>query len=299
MIPVPIPSGLTPSGTGLPATAAGIETLRRDARRARATCIQMAHDARHGHLKSALSCIDVLVALYGGFLNITPDTLCLPGRDRFLFSKGHAVTALYAVYALYGYLRPAELDDYCRTGGRLPDHPCRHALPLLEMSSGSLGYGLGIGTGMMYGMMLAGKPGRVVALLSDGECNEGSVWEAAMFAAAHGQNRLLAIIDYNGLQAVGRSAELMAPTEIAEKFQGFGWNARTIDGNDLEQVVETLAAVPFAPDRPSVLVARTRSGAGVSFMEDDLAWHYRAPSAEDLAKALAELGVAPLHREQP
>jgi transketolase len=282
-----------------PAKAApDVAALRLAARRVRATCIQMAHDAKHGHLKSALSCIDILVALYGGFLSVTPDHPRDPGRDRLLFSKGHAVTALYAVQALYGYIPPAELDDYCRTGHRLPDHPCRHALPLLEMSSGSLGYGLGIGTGMMHAMMLDGKPGRVVAVLSDGECNEGSVWEAAMFAAAHSQNRLLAIIDYNGLQAVGRSAELMAPTEIAEKFQGFGWEARTIDGNDLEHVTATLADVPFSSDRPSALIARTRSGAGVSFMENDLAWHYRAPSAEDLANALAELGVAPLHRER-
>lgn len=280
------------------ALPASMADLRAVATRARASCVQMAHDARHGHLKSALSCMDVLVALYGRFLNVRPETVNASGRDRLLFSKGHAVSALYAVFAEYGFLPPEELLTYARTGARLPDHPCRHVLPLLEICSGSLGYGLGMGTGMIYGMDLTDNPGRVVVLMSDGECNEGSVWEAAMFASAHKMSRLLAIVDNNGLQAVGKSAELMGATSLEQKFAGFGWAVRSVDGNNLDELCVALDGFPFAEDKPSVIIANTKSGAGVSFMENDLVWHYRAPSAEDLARALAELGQTPIQQVQ-
>ncbi|MFN8543840.1 MAG: transketolase [Candidatus Binatia bacterium] len=272
-----------------------IGALEQHCRVVRATCVQLAHDARHGHLGSALSCVEAVVALYHTWLRVASGAPRDPARDRFVLSKGHGCTALYAVLAERGFFPREWLTTYAQTDSPLPDHPCRHALPALECSSGSLGHGLGIATGMLYGMRLRGREGRAAVLMSDGECNEGSVWEAAMVAAAQGLGGLLALVDYNGIQAVGRSDAIMGHTSIAEKFRAFGWEARTVDGNDVGAVVAALAAVPFAPGKPSALVLRTRKGAGVSFMEDEVLWHYRVPSDDDLARALAELGARPLH----
>ena len=275
--------------------AIDLDSLRTIASRVRATCFQMSHDSREGHLKSALSCTDLLVALFHGFLHLSPDDPKAPDRDRFYFSKGHACMALYATMASRGFLPSQLLGTYAQSGSPLQDHPCKHLLPLLEMSSGSLGHGLGIATGALYGLRLDGNPARAIVLMSDGECNEGSVWESAMFAAAHKLDRLLAIVDYNGIQAVGRSDELMGHTSLEGKFRAFGFAARTIAGNDLESIVRALAEFPFEPGRPSAIIARTTSGAGVRFAEDQVLWHYRVPNDEELARALAELGENPLH----
>ncbi|HSB68402.1 MAG TPA: transketolase [Candidatus Methylomirabilis sp.] len=274
-----------------------IARLEARARALRATAVQMAHDSREGHLGGSLSCIDLLVALYSGWLKADPEEPKRRDRDRLIFSKGHAATALYAVLADRGFFPKAWLRRYAQEDAPLPNHPCVHALPVLECSSGSLGQGLGIGTGMAYGMRLAGIEARVVVLMSDGECNEGSVWEAAMFAAANRLERVLAIVDNNGVQAVGRSDELMGHTSLEEKFRAFGWGARTIQGNRLAEILGALADVPFEPGRPSALVARTTGGAGVSFMQDDVLWHYRAPSDDDLRRALDELLARPIHKD--
>ena len=273
-----------------------IAALERKARQIRATCVQMAHDGREGHLSSALSCIDLLVALYGGWLKVDPADPADPGRDRLIFSKGHAATALYAVLADAGFIAPELLATYARADSALPNHPCRHALPILEISSGSLGHGLGIGTGIALGHRLDGIDARVVVLMSDGETNEGSVWESAMFAAANRLDRVLAIVDNNNLQAVGRNDRLNGFTSLEAKFRAFGWAARTIDGHDLAAIRAALDAVPFEPGKPSALIARTVGGAGVGFMRDDTLWHYRCPSADEVQRALAELGETPLHR---
>ena len=274
-----------------------LAALGRSARRIRATCVQLSHDARKGHLKSALSCVDILVALYhGGWLRVAPTAPHAPERDRFYLSKGHGCTSLYAVLADRGFIDPGLLAHYGEPDSPLQSHPCRHALPILECTSGSLGHGLGIAAGALYGLRLAGnRTSRGVVLLSDGECNEGSTWEAAMFAAAQRLDRLVAIVDDNGIQAVGRSAAIMGGTSLEEKFRAFGFGARTVDGHDLAALRAALDAVPFTPDRPSAIVAKTKSGAGVSFMEDDVLWHYRVPSDEDLQRALAELGERPVH----
>jgi transketolase len=276
---------------------ASISRLEEKARQIRATCVQMAFDAHEGHLSSALSCTDLLVALYNGWLNVAPDDAKNPNRDRFYFSKGHACTALYAVLAERGFLPVQALSAYAKTGSATPNHPCRHALPILETSSGSLGHGLGIASGALYGLRLDGNPARAIVLMSDGECNEGSVWESAMFAAAHRLNRLLAIVDNNGLQAVGRNDALMGYTSLEEKFRAFGWAARTINGNSMSEIVAALSEVPFASDRPSAIIARTRAGFGVDFMEDQILWHYRTPSPEELQRALSKLGQTPLHKQ--
>ena len=272
-----------------------VAELKQRSRRVRATCVQMAFDGKHGHLGSALSCVDVLVALYGRFLKVSTDAPGDIDRDRFILSKGHACAALYAVLAERGFIPTSWLANYAKADGPLAVHPCKHALPLLECSSGSLGHGLGIAAGMLYGHRLDGRDTRAVVLMSDGECNEGSVWESAMFAAAQRLENLLAIVDYNGIQAVGRADDIMGHTDLAAKFRAFGWGAMTIDGNDMADVLRALEALPLEPGRPSAIVARTRKGAGVPFMEDQVLWHYRVPSADDLAAAIQALGETPLH----
>jgi transketolase len=266
-----------------------VPALQQAARRIRSACVQMAFNAREGHLSSVLSCADILVALYGGWLRVSPEDA--PSRDRFILSKGHAATGLYAVLVERGLLPAGILESYGRTDGPLPNHPCKHALPMLEISSGSLGHGLGVATGMAYGFRLDGHHDRRIAvLMSDGECNEGSVWESAMFGAAHGLDRVLAIIDNNNQQAVGRTDELTGFTSFADKFQSFGWAVRSVDGHDIGAILEALDAFPFEPGKPSAIVAKTAPGHGVSFMEHQPLWHYRSPSLDEVTRAWQELG---------
>jgi transketolase len=276
-----------------------ISSLKAKARELRATCIQLAHDGREGHLNGALSSVDLVAAIYSDFLRVSPDRTDDENRDRFIFSKGHACTSLYAVLADRGFIPASYLHRYAQDDTPLPSHPCTHALPVLECSSGSLGHGLGIAAGRGYGLRLKKSPARVVALLSDGECNEGSTWEAAMFAAANRIDNLLAVVDYNRIQSVGRTDDLNGFTCFADKFRAFGWAVRSIDGHDYEQILEALAAFPFETGKPSAIIATTTAGYGVSFMEDQVLWHYRVPSDEDLQKALSELGAVPLHILQP
>lgn len=269
-----------------------IAELEQKSREIRATCLQMAHDGREGHLSSALSTVDLLVALYYSWLRVFPDQPRHPERDRFILSKGHGCAALYAVLGDRGFFPKALLKTYGREGSPLSNHPCRHALPVLETSSGSLGHGLGIATGMLYAMRLRDCPARAVVLLGDGECNEGSVWEAAMFAAAQRLDRLLAIVDYNGIQAVGKSDVIMGGASLEEKFRAFGFAARSVDGNDMNGILQVLGGFPFEAGKPSVVIAKT--SLGVPFMGNDVLWHYRTPSDEDLRRGLAELEARPI-----
>jgi transketolase len=273
----------------------GVRRLQEAARRVRATCVQLAHDGKEGHLNGALSSVEILLALYTGWLRANPDAPKDPDRDRLLFSKGHACTALYAVLAQCGFLDKEALSLYARNDSPVPSHPCIHALPLLDCSAGSLGHGLGMAAGVAYGLRLDGRASRVAAVISDGECNEGSTWEAATFAAANGLDRLLLVVDNNGVQSVGRSDALMGGMSIAGKFEAFGWRAKTVDGHDAGALLAVLGEVPFEAGRPSAIVARTTAGKGVRFMEDQVLWHYRVPSDRDLENALAELDAVPIH----
>lgn len=272
-----------------------IESLGKKARQIRAACIQMAFDGKEGHLSSALSYVDILVALYYSWLKVFPSDPKNVDRDRFILSKGHGCTSLYVALADCGFVPKVELRTYNQDGSIFPNHPCVYALPVLEYASGSLGHGLGVATGMLYGLRIKESSSRAVVIMGDGECNEGSVWEAAMFAAAQKLDKLLAIVDYNGIQAVGRSDDLMGHTSLDDKFRSFGWGVKVIDGSDMEQIVAALDAFPFESDKPSVIIAKTRMG--ISFMENDVLWHYRKPSHEELAMALAELGEEPLLAE--
>lgn len=270
--------------------------LEKMAGRIRATCVKMAFDAKETHLSSALSCVEILTALFGGFLNYCDGAKsCNDERDRFIMSKGHGCSALYAAMAAFGIISREMLKGYSQHNSALPNHPCKYALPNLEISSGSLGHGLGIAGGILYGLRLNNNlKSRVVVLMSDGECNEGSVWEAAMFAAARKSSNLLAIVDNNGSQAVGQSDVIMGFTSLEEKFRSFGWEAITVNGNNVSALAGVLKRIPFSPDKPSAIIAKTVSGAGVSFMEKDLVWFYRTPSENDMERALVEIGEQPL-----
>jgi transketolase len=273
------------------------EKLKNIAGQIRASIIKMAYSGKENHVSSALSSVEILTALFAGFLNFCDGAKSkTPDRDRFIMSKGHGCTALYATMAAFGKISAETLNEYAKTDSALPNHPCKHALDQLEISSGSLGHGLGIAGGILYALRLENNlTSRTVVLMSDGECNEGSVWEAAMFAAAHKFSNLLAIVDYNGSQAVGRSDELMGYTSLEEKFRSFGWEAITVNGQDITALLEVFNRFPLSREKPTAIIAKTVNGAGVSFMERNQVWFYRCPSEDDLANALVEIGEKPLY----
>lgn len=271
------------------------EKLIKIAGRIRATCVKMAFEAKETHLSSALSCVEILTTLFGGFLRYYDGAKSGKlERDRFIMSKGHGCSALYATMVAFGIISPEMLKGYSQSDSLLPNHPCKYALPHLEISSGSLGHGLGIACGILYGLRLSNNlKSKAVVLMSDGECNEGSVWEAAMFAAAQKFTSILAIVDNNGSQAVESSDVIMGFTSLEEKFQSFGWETITVNGNNICNLTEVLNRFPFSSEKPSAIIAKTVSGAGVSFMEKDQVWFYRSPSESDMNKALIEIGEKP------
>lgn len=274
-----------------------VEKLNIISRKIRSTCLQMAFDAKETHISSALSCVNILTVLFGQFLNYCDGAKsCESKRDRFIMSKGHGCSALYAAMAAFGIISPEMLCGYSQTDSALPNHPCKYALPQLEVSSGSLGHGLGIAGGILYGLRLnRNTTSRAVVLMSDGECNEGSVWEGAMFGSSQKLNNLLAIVDNNGSQAVGQSDVIMGFTSLEKKFRSFGWEAITIDGNDIGILVDVLSTFPFSSEKPSAIIANTVSGAGVSFMEKDQSWFYRNISENEFTRALKEIGENPIY----
>ncbi len=265
--------------------------LGRIARELRGKIVELSHKAQTPHLASALSCVDILVAAYwGGSLDLRPEKAEDPSRDRLVFSKGHAATALYSCLAARDFFPRALLDTFAKPGSRLAEQPSPGCVPGMEVATGSLGHGLPIGVGMALGARIQGISNRVCVVMSDGECEEGSSWEAAMFAAAQGLKAVTAIIDYNKWQATGRSPEIMALDPLAAKWSAFGWNAVEVDGHDIVALASALGHAAAA-DRPTAIVAHTVKGKGVSFMEDDNNWHYRSPTAEELARARKELGL--------
>jgi transketolase len=249
----------------------------------------MVANARSSHVGSALSIADILTVLYFRTLKVYPDDPWREDRDRFILSKGHACTALYAALALRGFFPEAVLTTFCADGSSLPGHSTMHCVPGVEVSTGSLGHGLALGCGMALAAKRAGKPHRVVVLLSDGECDEGSVWEAALFAGHHKLDNFTAIVDFNGIQAFGRTEEILNLEPFSDKWSAFGWATKTVNGHDIPALETALAKLPFRDGRPSLLIARTVKGKGVSFMENTLAWHYKSPNPAELEAALKEL----------
>jgi transketolase len=265
--------------------------LKKKAAQLRGKVIEMSHAAQAAHLASSLSCCDIVTAAYWNVLNIDPRKPKDELRDRFILSKGHAATALYAALAFKGFFPIAELDTYCKNGGKLAEHPPANLLPGIEAATGSLGHGLPIGCGMALSGRIKGQTFRVYALLSDGENNEGSVWEAAMFAAAQKLENVCVIVDYNKWQATARSNETLMLAPLADKWRAFGWDSVETDGHDVGRLAVLMQNVPNGSGKPVAIIAHTVKGKGVSFMEDDNNWHYRAPTAEEVVEAHKELGL--------
>jgi transketolase len=247
-------------------------------------------NAKIPHLGSCLSCVELLVQLYWQELRIDPLNPEDPDRDRFLLSKGHGAPILFQVLAERGFYPLERLEDFGKPGSVFHEHPPKPGyIPGIEAATGSLGHGLPMALGMALAARIQKRPTRCYALLSDGECNEGSIWEAAMLAAAQKVHTLTAIIDFNKWQATGRSQEVMALDPLPAKWEAFGWHAQEINGHDFSAIDVALEAAHAELARPSVIVAHTVKGKGISFMEDDNNWHYRTPNAQELAAALAEL----------
>jgi transketolase len=259
------------------------------ARAIRMHCVRMTGRANASHVGSALSTADLIAVLYGKFLRFDPERPDWPDRDRFILSKGHACTSLYAVLAEMGYLPLAELETFYQNGSRLAGHVTHKDMPGVEVSTGSLGHGLPISTGMALAAKRDGASHRIYCMISDGECDEGSTWEAALFAPHHKLDNLVVIIDYNKIQSFGRVEDVIDLKPLAQKWQAFGWATREIDGHDLSSIERAFGAVPFEAGKPSCVVAHTVKGKGVGFMENQLLWHYRAPRGELMDQALAEL----------
>lgn len=267
-----------------------VDRLREVASRLRYHIVRLAADTPGAHLGGSMSAVEILtVLLFDGVLRIDPEQPRMEGRDYLIFSKGHASAALYGALAERGFFPVPELDQYKQTGSRLAGHPLK-GIPGVELATGSLGHGLGVGNGVALAAKHDGDPFRVFVVLGDGECQEGSIWEAAMTAAHYRLDNVVAIVDRNGVQEDGPTEEIMALEPFAEKWRSFGWHAVEVDGHDLEALRDPLHRVPLAPGKPTVVIARTVKGKGVSFAEGNHAWHYGRLSREERQKAMIDIG---------
>lgn len=261
------------------------------ARRMRISALEMVHRAKASHIASALSICDIVAVLYGKILAIDPALPKSDGRDRFILSKGHACVAVYAALAELGFFEKDDLRSYGLDHSPFMNH-ISHKVPGVEFSTGSLGHGLPFGVGKALAAKRKGFKWRTFVLLSDGEIGEGSNWEALMFAAHHHLDNLVAIIDYNKLQSLTTVDKTLRIEPLADKFKAFGWCVREVDGHDHAALTTHLSSTPWNPSQPSILIAHTIKGKGISFMENRVEWHYRSPNDEQLVMALAELECA-------
>jgi transketolase len=268
--------------------ASHTQFLEAQARAIRRWVVAMSGYARVGHVGSALSVVDVLTALYFHALHVDPRQPDQAGRDRLILSKGHAAAALYATLAARGFMPRERLWEYLTEGSALAGHVVT-TLPGIEWSTGSLGHGLPVGAGMALGARRAASTWRVFVVMSDGECDEGSVWEAALIAGARHLDNLVAIIDGNHLQALGHTDDVLPLEPLAAKWRSFGWGVTDLDGHDMRALSQALDALPIEANKPSVIIARTVGGKGVSFMEDRIEWHYLTPTIAQVTQALEEL----------
>lgn len=252
----------------------------------KSSIIHMTHYSYSSHVGSCLSIADILYTLYFKVLNIDPKDTLKADRDKFILSKGHGSAAIYATLAERGFFPKDYLDKFYIDGGILPGHLDMEAVPGVEASAGSLGHGLSIGAGMAVANRQMNNPGRVFVLLGDGECNEGSVWEAVMLASTIKLSNLTAIIDYNKLQSFGRTNEVIDQKNMAERWKSFGWEVYEVSGHNLDELEKTFR---LPQTGPKVVIAHTVKGKGVSFMEDRLEWHYKSPNDEQYAQAIKEL----------
>jgi len=274
----------------MPASMELIAELERKANGLRCDVVKMCYHAGSGHPGGSLSAADMVAALYFHFLRLDPGNPKWEDRDRFIMSKGHACPVLYAALCRRGFFPEEVLWTLRRFGSPLQGHPDMKSTPGLDMTSGSLGNGLSIGVGMTLGGRIAGKDFRVYVMLGDGELQEGLVWEGAMAASHFRLDRLTALVDYNKLQIDGENREVMNLEPLVGKWQQFGWHTIEIDGNDMAQVVRAIEEAQRTGGRPTCIIGHTIKGKGVSYMEGAAEWHGRAPTQEELERALAELG---------
>jgi transketolase len=261
------------------------------ARFVRSKAVMMTNLMHSGHVGSSLSMADILPVLYGPILKVKPDDPDWPDRDRFILSKGHAAAGLYAILAAKGFFPEEWLETYYCDDGKLCGHISHH-VPGAEFSTGSLGHGLPVAAGMALSAKRNKKEFRIFVLLSDGDCNEGSTWEAIMFAAQHKFDNLVAIVDYNKIQALGKAENVINLEPFAKKVEDFGWSVEEIDGHNFGEIEAALSRVPFQKDRPSFVIAHTVKGKGLKQMENTVGCHYRCVADEELKEAYQELGVS-------
>lgn len=263
-------------------------TLKRKAVDIRRKLLTMIYEAGAGHTGGSLSCTDILTVLYYHTMNIDPRNPYDDNRDRYVQSKGHSVEAYWAILADKGFFPEEELATFSKFGSRLIGHP-NNKVPGVEMNTGALGHGLSISVGMALAAKLDGKSYRVFTLMGDGELAEGSVWEGAMAAAQYKLDNLTAIIDRNRLQITGNTEDVMALEPLADKWRSFGWEVVEVDGHDIAQLVNVLDSVPLQAEKPSLIIANTVKGKGISFAENQVGWHHKVPNQEEYERAMQEL----------
>lgn len=256
--------------------------------RIRIKAIEMVHRSKASHLGGALSMADLLAVLYAEILQLDPADPVKQDRDRFILSKGHACSSLYATLALSGFFPEEELLTYGANGSRLMNH-ISHKVPGVEFSTGALGHGLPFGVGKALAAKRRGETWRTFVLLSDGEMDEGSNWEALLHGAHHGLDGLTAIIDFNKIQSLGAVTEVLSLDPLAQKISAFNWEVREVDGHDHDDLRAAFRSIPWKRGRPSCVIAHTTKGKGVDYMENSLAWHYKTPDAAQVTNALAQI----------
>jgi transketolase len=267
-----------------------IKSLEKTAAEIRCGIIKAIHNAGSGHPGGSLSAADIVTALYFDEMNVDPKDPKMKGRDKFILSKGHAGPVQYSALAVKGYYPMEDFMTLRKLGSKFQGHPDMHKVPGIEMSTGSLGQGISAAGGMALANKLDNDPGRIYVLLGDGEIQEGIVWEALMSAAHYKLDNMVAILDHNGLQIDGKNEDVMTVAPVVEKFQAFGWNVIQIDGHDFEQILDAFKQARACKGKPTMIVAETIKGKGVSFMENNAGWHGKAPDEEQTKQALAELG---------
>jgi len=265
------------------------EDLRKIANHIRKDIITMVAEAGSGHPGGSLSAADIVAALYFGVMKHDPSNPSWEGRDRFVLSKGHACPVVYAALAEAGYFPKEEILTLRKLGSRLQGHPDKCKVPGFETSTGSLGQGLSVAAGMALGFKMDGRKNNVYCLMGDGELDEGQIWEAAMTASHYKLDNLCGIVDRNGLQIDGRTSDVKDLEPLPEKWKAFGWNVLEADGHDIEDILYNLNRFGHTHFRPTVIIAHTIKGKGVSFMEDQAGWHGKAPNAEQAKQALDDL----------
>lgn len=253
--------------------------------KARQEILKMTSLAKASHVGSALSVIDILSVLYAGAANISPENMDNSDRDIVILSKGHAASAIYSTLAIQGFFPIEWLAKYCGNGAPLGGHVTSKGVPGVELSTGSLGHGLPYGLGIALSRKRSEKPGRAFVVMSDGECDEGTTWESTLLANHHGLNNLTVIVDRNGIQSLKETEVTLRLEPFAEKWRAFGWNVHEIDGHDYKSLAKSLEI----SDKPTVVIAKTTKGKGVSFMENSVLWHYRPPNENELNEALDEV----------